>query len=52
MEDHMDDSGFSAMCKDELDATIEDRIKNFELDTGMRDACEDDLLVRMLHCRR
>jgi len=43
LEDHMDDAGFSAMCREELDNMIAVRIDDFRLDTALRDACEADI---------
>lgn len=43
LEDHMDDSGFSTDCKEELEQTIAKRVQDFKLDAALREACETDL---------
>ena len=51
LEDKIDESGFSADCKEELDNIIAKRVSDFKLDTPLREACENDLQVRaMLWC--
>lgn len=43
LEDNIDESGFSAECKTELENVIAKRVSDFRLDTALREACEDDL---------
>ena len=43
LEDNIDESGFSADCKEELDNIIAKRVADFKLDTPLREACEGDL---------
>ena len=43
LEDNMDEAGFSADCKGELDSVIAKRVSDFRLDTVLRESCEDDL---------
>lgn len=43
LEDNMDESGFSADCKEELENVLAKRVSDFRLDTALREACEDDL---------
>ena len=45
LEDNIDESGFSADCKEELNNIIAKRVSDFKLDTALREACEDDLQV-------
>ena len=45
LEDKIDESGFSADCKEELDNIIAKRVSDFKLDTPLREACEGDLQV-------
>lgn len=43
LEDNMEESGFSAECAEELEATIAKRVQDFRLDSALRGACAGDL---------
>lgn len=43
LEDHRDDSGFSAECKEEFELMMEARAADFRLDSSLREKCADDI---------
>eukprot|EP00879_Flechtneria_rotunda_P000602 GHRR01000712.1.p1 GENE.GHRR01000712.1~~GHRR01000712.1.p1 ORF type:complete len:883 (+),score=207.41 GHRR01000712.1:2504-5152(+) len=48
LEDNMDKSGFSNRCRTALEDVIATRVADIRLDTGLQDACEEDLQT---HCQ-
>lgn len=43
LELHRKDEGFSADCREEVDAMIEQRVRDFRLDSRLRTTCEADI---------
>lgn len=43
LEEHRNDDGFSESCKEEVDAMVERRVRDFRLDSKLRAACEADI---------
>lgn len=43
LEEHRNDDGFSADCKEEIVSMIERRVRDFKLDSRLRTACESDI---------
>lgn len=43
LEDHRDDPGFSAECKEEFELMMEARAADFRLDSTLREMCDQDI---------
>jgi golgi apparatus protein 1 len=43
LEEHKDDEGFTAGCKDEIEKMMSERAADFRLDYKLREACADDI---------
>lgn len=43
LEEHREDPGFSAECKEEFEAMMEARAADFRLDATLREVCADDI---------
>ena len=43
LEDHREDAGFSAECKEEFEAMLEARAADFRLDFSLREKCVEDI---------
>ena len=43
LEEHREDEGFSAECKEEFEKMMERRAKDFRLDSNLRELCARDI---------
>ena len=43
LEEHREDAGFSAECKEEFEAMMEARAADFRLDSSLREKCSEDI---------
>ncbi len=48
LEAHREEAGFSAECKEELEAMMEKRAADFRLDSTLREACTLRMLFPQL----
>lgn len=45
LEEHRNDDDFPSDCRDELEAMMQERSTDFRLDSILREACKEDIML-------